>query len=269
MDIIMPRPPRYSFPGAIHHVMLRGNQGRQIFYSDTDRIRCCLLIQEGIERFGHRIHGFCLMSNHIHLAWQEGEETLSTAIQNLAFRYAQYVNQKRKEVGHVFQGRFKSILVDKENYLTRLVRYIHLNPVRAGIVTSPEDYLWSGHNAYLGANPISWVERDYVLKRYSEVRETAVKRYNEHIHTQIDTEQEVDFKIGIESGIIGDDTFIKDCIEVKFAKVRNLNITTSSLIDQLCSSDNISESEIISPNKKRDLARVRAILALFARDIDG
>ncbi len=124
--------------------MLRGNQGRQIFYSDSDRTRCCLLIQEGVERFGHRIHGFCLMSNHIHLAWQEGGESLSTAVQNLAFRYAQHVNHIRNEVGHVFQGRFKSILVDKENYLTRLIRYIHLNPVRAGIVTRAEDYKWSG-----------------------------------------------------------------------------------------------------------------------------
>ena len=84
------------------------------------------LIQEGIERFGHRIHGFCLMPNHIHLAWQEGEEKLSGAVQNLAFRYAQRVNRFRKEIGHFFQGRFKSILVNKKSYLTRLVRYIHL-----------------------------------------------------------------------------------------------------------------------------------------------
>ena len=180
----MPRLHRYNSPGAIHHVMLRGNQGRPIFYSDTDRIQCCLLIQEGIERFGHRIHAYCFMSNHIHLAWQQGNEGLSTAVQNFAFRYAQRVNRFRKEVGYVFQGRFKSILVNKENYLTKLVRYIHLNPVRAGLVKRPEDYKWSGHNDYLGIDPVAWIEHDYVLKKYSNDRNIVIERYNEFIYQE-------------------------------------------------------------------------------------
>ena len=93
----MPRSRRFLFPGAVHHVMLRGNQGLPIFYSDADRSNCCLLLQEGIERFGHRILAFCLMTNHIHLAIQEGEQGLSKAIQNLAFRHAQRVNIIQKK----------------------------------------------------------------------------------------------------------------------------------------------------------------------------
>jgi REP element-mobilizing transposase RayT len=253
--------------------MLRGNQGRPIFYSDGDRVQCCLLIQEGIERFGHRIHGFCLMSNHIHLAWQQGNEGLSTAVQNLAFRYAQRINRFRKEVGHVFQGRFKSILVNKENYLAELVRYIHLNPVRAGIVKRPEDYKWSGHNAYLGTDPVAWVERDYVLKKYSENRDTAVGRYNEFIHAGIGCAPEVDFKIGFQSGIIGDDAFIKTIRAGEKEHHENeygdLKISTSDIIRLVCSNYKVSETEITFESRSRDLAHVRAVITLLARELDG
>ena len=134
------------------------------------------------------------MSNHIHLAWQQGNVDLSAAVQNFAFRYAQSVNLLRREVGHVFQGRFRFILVSQENYLTRLIRYIHLNPFRAGLVKRPEDYRWSGHNAYLRTDPVSWLEQDYVLEKYSEGRDIAISGYNEFIHAGIGNEPEIDLK---------------------------------------------------------------------------
>lgn len=265
----MPRSPRYNSPGAIHHIMLRGNQGRPIFYSDDDRVQCCLLIQEVLERYGHRMHGYCLMTNHIHLAWQQGSTELSAAIQNLAFRYAQRINRYRKEVGHVFQGRFKSILVNKENYLTQLVRYIHLNPVRAGIVKRPEDYKWSGHNTYLGTDPVAWVESDYVLKKYSEDRETAVKRYNEFVHAEIGVESEIDFKTGMRSGIIGDDVFIKTVLDQEKSlcgKGGDSKLTIADLIEHVCTKYGVTVIEIASESRVRELAHVRAVIALLARD---
>lgn len=267
----MTRGSRYSSPGTIHHVLLRGNQGRQIFYTDKDRVQCCLLIQEGIERFGHRIHGFCLMSNHIHLAWQEGQQGLSAAVQNLAFRYAQRVNRFRNEVGHVFQGRFKSIAVDKENYLTQLIRYIHLNPVRAGIVQQPEDYKWSGHNTYLGTDPIVWVERDYLLKKYSEDRDTAIAKYNEFVHAGIGCEPEIDFKKGFQSGLIGDDAFIQKILfgRKKDQEYDDLEITIPDLIRLVCLKNEVSQTEITSSSRARNLAHVRALVALLARDLKG
>ena len=120
--------------------MLRGNGGERIFFNDQDRWRMCLLIQEGDERYVHRLLGYCFMTNHIHLAIQVRQVKLSRIMQNLAFRYARYLNRKHKRIGHVFQGRFKSILVDSDRYLKELVRYIHLNPVRAGMVNLPEEY---------------------------------------------------------------------------------------------------------------------------------
>ncbi len=267
----MPRSPRYISPGAIHHVMLRGNQGRPIFYSDHDRVQCCLLIQEGIERFGHRIHAYCLMSNHIHLAWQQGNDGLSSAIQNFAFRYAQRTNRLRREVGHVFQGRFKSILVNKENYLARLVRYIHLNPVRAGLVKSPEAYRWSGHNAYLGIDPVAWLECDYVLKKYSEDREIARRRYNEFVHVAIGQTEEIDFKIGLQSGIIGNDAFIQAVLskENECDGRDDFDITILCLIKYVCAKYGLSETEIMSQSRARELAHARAVITLIARDLKG
>ena len=132
--IIMARRPRFHFPGATYHVMLRGNNGKAIFTSDEERCRFCFLIQEGVERFGHQIYAFCFMTNHIHLALKVNDVPLSKIIQNLSFRYTRFFNWRHNVIGHLFQGRFKSVLVDGSRYLKHLIRYIHLNPVRANMV---------------------------------------------------------------------------------------------------------------------------------------
>jgi len=120
--------------------MLRGNGGQDIFFSPEDRYRLFLLIQGGLERFRHRVHAFCLMNNHIHLAVQVSDISLSRIVQNLSFRYTRWVNSQQKRMGHLFQGRHKAVLVGRDNYLLELVRYIHLNPVRTGLVMRAEDY---------------------------------------------------------------------------------------------------------------------------------
>lgn len=146
----MARKPRLHVSGGLYHVMLRGNGGQAIFFTDADRYHLYLLLQEGIERYGHRVHGFCCMSNHIHLAVQVADIPLAKIMQNLSFRYTRWINQRKKRVGHLFQGRYKAILVDADSYLLQLVCYIHLNPVRANMVKRPEHYRWSGHRAYIG-----------------------------------------------------------------------------------------------------------------------
>ena len=163
----MARKPRLLYPGALYHAILRGNNGQTIFFDHKDRTRFCLLLQEGIERFGHRIHAFCLMTNHVHLAIQMGGIPLSRIMQNLSFRYTRWANWRQKRSGHLFQGRYKAVLVDADSYLEELTRYIHLNPVRAGIVKEPEDYPWSGHRAYLGLEMIPWLTTDWVLSQFS------------------------------------------------------------------------------------------------------
>jgi len=150
----MARKPRIHIPGGVYHVMLRGNGGQDIVFCDEDRYHLYLLVQEGVGRFGYRVHGFCWMTNHLHLAVQVGEIALSRCMQNLAFRYTRWINRRERRMGHLFQGRYQAVLVERDSYLLELVRYIHLNPVRTGMVKAPRDYPWSGHRAYLGEEVI-------------------------------------------------------------------------------------------------------------------
>ena len=138
----MARKPRIHYPGACYHVMLRGNGGQDIFKDDTGHTRFLLLLQENVERFSCRIHAFCLRSNHIHLAIQVSDISLSRIMQNICSRYTRNFNRKHGVTGHLFQGRFKALLLDADNYLLELVRYIHLNPVRAAMVELPENHPW-------------------------------------------------------------------------------------------------------------------------------
>lgn len=107
----MARRPRFHTPTATYHIMLRGNDGQAIFFSEGDKVRMCLLMQQGVERFGHSIEAFCFMSNHIHLAVRVAEISISRIVHHLAFRYTRYINRLYERVGHLFQGRFKSVLV--------------------------------------------------------------------------------------------------------------------------------------------------------------
>ena len=136
----MARRARHSLSGAVYHVLMRGNNGQLIFTSDAERCRFCLLMQEGVERYGHQILAFCFMRNHVHLAIRLGNISLSKICQNLTFRYTRFYNKRHNTIGHLFQGRFKSILVEGNCDLRKLIRYIHLNPVRAYITDNPLNY---------------------------------------------------------------------------------------------------------------------------------
>lgn len=173
----MARKPRIHYPGAYYHVILRGNAQQDIFLDDTDRYRFYLLLQEGTERFGHRIHAFCLMTNHVHLVVQVTDKPLSKIMQNLSFRYTRWVNWRQNSSGHLFQGRYKSVVVDGDAYLLELVRYTHMNPVRAGIAETPSVYGWSSHSAYCGNETIPWLTTEFVLAGFSPNLTTARKRY--------------------------------------------------------------------------------------------
>jgi len=139
----MPRKNRFWESGRCYHIMLRGVDGRAIFADDADRCRFLLLLQESSELHRFRVHAFCLMSNHIHLLLESLNDALTVGAHRFATRYAQQFNRRHKKRGYVFQGRFRSILVENECYMRRLACYIHLNPLEAGLVSRPEDYRWS------------------------------------------------------------------------------------------------------------------------------
>ena len=224
----MARRHRFHRPTAMYHVMLRGNDGQAIFFSDEDKARLCLLIQQGVERFGHCVEAFCLMSNHIHLAVRVTDISISRVMHHLAFRYTQYVNRLYKRVGHLFQGRFKSILVDDEDYLKELIRYIHLNPVRTNLVPFPQQYSWSSHRAYMGLDEFCWLTKDRVLKKFNSERENAVKNFEKYVLQGIGVETDFDFKSGHSEGVLGNQDFIDD-IMVKISKIQQRKIKLTDL----------------------------------------
>lgn len=173
----MPRSPRIHFPGAFYHIMLRGNGGQQIFFSENDYLYFYYLLEESINKFDHKIHAFCLMSNHIHILIQVENTLISKIMHNISFRYAQFINEHQKRKGHVFQGRYKSILVEEDSYLLSLVQYIHLNPVKAQLVNHPDEYKWSSHLAYLQLEHLPWLTKETVLYSLSKDKGIAIQVY--------------------------------------------------------------------------------------------
>jgi putative transposase len=207
----MARKSRIHYPGAYYHVILRGNARQDIFSDDSDRSRFYLLLQEGTERFGHRIHAFCLMTNHVHLIVQVADKPLSRIMQNLAFRYTRWVNWRQNRSGHLFQGRYKSVVVDGDDYLLELVRYTHLNPVRAGIAKTPSEYRWSSHAAYCGTEPIPWLTTAPVLAEFSTKVATARNRYATFVSEGIGEGHRPEFhgSGSADTRLLGDDSFIE------------------------------------------------------------
>ena len=149
------------------------------------------------------------MTNHVHIVIQVGKINLSTIIQNLAFRYTRHINKKLKRVGHLFQGRFRSVLVDSNRYLKELIRYVHLNPVRKSMVSRPEDYHWSSHKFYLNLDRLTWLTSDHVLKNFGNNRSIAINNFHNFVLAGIGVEEKLDFETGLNEGILGDDDFIE------------------------------------------------------------
>lgn len=258
----MARKPRLHYPGALYHVTLRGNAGQAIFFDNRDRTRFYFLLQEGIERFRHRIHAFCLMSNHIHLAIQVADIPLSRIIQNLSFRYTRWINWRQSRSGHLFQGRYKAVLVDADSYLLELIRYIHLNPVRAGIVKEPQEYPWSGHRAYLGREVIPWLTTDWVLSQFSKRESLARSAYERFIEDgkKEGHQKQYSMGLGTDHRILGDDEFIERVLDQKDKKPRR-RVSLDRIIREVCKSFSIEEGQFLVSGKDHNLSKARGMVA--------
>ena len=162
----MARRPRVFAFGLLYHVIVRGNQRRKTFRSDDDYKVYLDRLEKYRAKFQVRIHAYCLMPNHVHLLLETGSTPLAKFMQGLQQSYTQYFNRRYHKVGHVFQGRYKAIICDKDKYLLALVRYIHLNPVRARLAKRPEHYTHSGHTSYLVNVPPKIIEAGPILKMF-------------------------------------------------------------------------------------------------------
>lgn len=178
----MARPLRIEYPGAVYHVTSRGNARAEIFLDDADRESFLDVLASVVERFAWRLYAYCLMGNHYHLLVETPDPNLSRGMRRLNGVYTQRFNRHHGRVGHVLQGRFNSIIVERERYLLELARYIALNPVRAGIVRSPGDWRWSSYRATAGLRPSPpWLAAAPLLHHFSARQEKAWHGYRRFV----------------------------------------------------------------------------------------
>ena len=169
---------RLEFPGAINHVTSRGDRREAIYDDDEDRLSWLEILSKVCDRYNWRIHAYCLMDNHYHLIVETPDGNLSKGMRQLNGVYTQYYNRQHNRAGHVFQGRYKAILVDKEAYLLELCRYVVLNPVRAHMIKNMDDWVWSSYLSMTGDNaPPDWLEVDWILSQFSVQRNRAEEKY--------------------------------------------------------------------------------------------
>ncbi len=186
----MSRPLRLEFPGSLWHVTVRGNERKKIFTEDADRRRFVALLGRCVDRFDWILTAYVLMPNHFHLVIQLTKETLSRGMHWLNSNYARFFNVRYERVGHLFQGRFKGFLIDKQTYYLEVLRYVVLNPVRAGLVKRPEEYAWSSHRAMIGEVVApNWLAVDDVLAQFGPARDIACARYRRFIDDGVGIER--------------------------------------------------------------------------------
>lgn len=259
----MARKPRLHVPGGLYHVILRGNARQDVFFTRKDRRFLYDLLAEGVVRFGYRVHAFCLMSDHLHLALQVGERDLSAGMQNLSFRYTRYLNSELNRAGHVFSGRFKAYLVDQDRYGLALVAYLHLNPVRAGIVRQPGAYAWSSHRAYLGKDDLPWLTTDWVLGQFSPKSGVARSRFAAFVATACsEGHSEVFYGGQADRRVVGEEGFVRKVLRRREAKQKSPSL--KQIVAYVCDGYGLTEGTLKAPGKGRRTAQARALVAWLA-----
>ena len=259
----MARKPRLHVPGGLYHVTLRGNARQDVFSTPGDRHFFYELLADGVRRFGYRVHAFCLMTNHLHLALQAGEAGLSAGMQNLSFRYTRHFNARLGRTGHVFQGRFKAYLVDQNRYGLALVRYIHLNPVRAKMVRDPGGYRWSSHRAYLGEEALPWLTTDWLLGQFGSSAGPARSRFAAFVaQARLKGHSDLFYGGKADPRVVGEEDFV-DTVLPKKARTRKPP-SLSVIVAHVCRSASMSEAAVKAPGKGRAAAHARALTGWLA-----
>lgn len=178
----MARPLRIEYPGALYHVTARGNARADIFLDEADRATFLAVYAQVSQRFNWQCPAYCLMTNHYHFVIETPDANLSQGMRQLNGVYTQRFNREHERTGHVFQGRFTAILVERESYLLELCRYVVLNPVRAGMVRSAREWAWSSYRATAGqTGSSSWFTPEWILGHFGRTRSTAQAAYREFV----------------------------------------------------------------------------------------
>jgi putative transposase len=289
----MPRQARLDVPGALHHIMIRGINKAAIFKDDQDKSRFLERLGQAVGEGKGTVYAWVLMDNHVHILFKSGKDGISAVMRKLLTWYAQYFNRRHKRTGHLFENRYKSILCDEDNYLLALIRYIHLNPVRAKIIATPNQlngYPWSGHRAFIGKTSHSWMDIDHALSEFGHTRRKAVQEYRRFVQegfgqgrlpeltggglirskggwSQVLAARRSKQKDEFDERILGNGQFVnaiyKEAEEktLRQLKLKRSGKTIEKLIEEECKKARISANELRGGGRRKPVSDLRATIA--------
>jgi len=289
----MPRQARLDVPGALHHIMVRGINKSAIFKDDQDKARFLERFGQAVREGKCTVYAWVLMDNHVHVLFKSGKDGISAVMRKILSWYAQYFNRRHKRTGHLFENRYKSILCDEDNYLLALIRYIHLNPVRAKIVTTLEQldrYPWSGHRAVIGKTSQNWMDIDHTLSEFGTTRRKAVNEYRRFMQeglgqgrlpeltggglirskggwSQVLAARRSGKKEEYDERILGHGDFVNAILKEteekarRQLKLRRIGKTIEKLVEEECKTARISPNELKGGGRRRRVSDLRAVIA--------
>ena len=292
----MPRQPRLDAPGALHHAMGRGINGIKIFSNRKDREDFLERLADLCEADALSVYGWALMSNHFHLLLRTGNQPLSKSMRKLLTGYVVNYNRRHKRYGHLFENRYKSLVCEDDPYLLELTRYIHLNPLRAGIVKNLKElksYKWCGHCVIMGIVNRQWQDRDTILAYFGKRRKRAIEKYEHFVEEGVKVGSRPDLvggglirslggwsqvlslrragsKVFSDERILGSSEFVKSAIaeaEEKAKETLRLNLKISDLAflaRDICEGEGVEEADLRSGLRKRDVVKSRRIFCQVA-----
>ncbi len=256
----MARPLRIEYPGAWYHVMNRGRRSEKIFRDRHDYQMFVELLEQSSEMWNIRVAAYCLMANHYHILVQTPDANIARSMRHINGVYTQRFNRRHLCDGQLFRGRYKSILVGGNSYLLQLVRYIHRNPVKAGIADKPDDYLWSSHKGYLSiAKKWKWLHKEFIFSLLTKNRKEWVKEYRKFVAIENDEKIAGVFEHKKWPSVLGPERFI-DWVKGKYYAVKSdqevpqaqeLAPEADSIINAVCKFYNVSRDELYRSRRGR------------------
>ena len=266
----MARKPRIHFVGALYHVISRGNRGQVIFRDEGDYERYWRFLGEYKKRYGVVFYAYALMPNHLHLLVQVRDAPLSRVMQALQFRYTRTFNIRYRKSGHLFQGRYKAILCERDAYLLKLSAYLHLNPVRAGLVDDPMDYRWTSYGAYVKGRGDELVDTGLVLAQFSRNRSSAMRGYERFVRDLIYQGHRKEFYEVKDQRFLGEDEFVEEVRRGLDEEGPGLyDISIAELVSEVSFVLGISSDLIYSESRNRQGALGRAVVGYVGRKLAG
>lgn len=251
----MSRPLRIEFPGAWHHVMNRARHGSRLFRDTEDYTYFLELLQHTAKMFNIRVSAYCFMPNHYHLLIQTPDMNLSRCMRHLNGVFTQKYNRRHQCDGTLFRGRYKSILVEEDRYLLQLLRYIHQNPLQAGMVERLDRFQWSSHNGYVSrAKKWDWLHKDFLLSMLTSNRTQQIKQYKRFVSAAAEQEILQIFENKSLPSLLGTETFVKRVRREFFEEKRNREIPaskslapdTKDILKTVCEFYKINDDQIYS-----------------------